>query len=89
MQPAPPPSLWDRVRARLVPATLYGEVVSSGAGEADYELACSMTTSFVLRSLFLDFKRYEGKRVLVRGYMRGADGRSKPALWVVRVTPLE
>ncbi|MGB9886288.1 MAG: hypothetical protein ACPLRW_04745 [Moorellales bacterium] len=89
MRPAPLPSLWDRVRAQLVPATFYGEVVFSEAGGGCWELVCSKTTTYVLRSLFMDFKRYEGKRVAVRGYVRGADGRGKPVLWAVRVAPLD
>lgn len=89
MQPAPPPSAWDRARAWLVPATVYGEVVPSEEGRARYELVCSMTTAYALRGLFLDLKRYAGKKVVARGYIRGAGGRGRPVFWAVRIVPLD
>lgn len=87
IQPAPL-SIWDRLLALFVPATVYGKVVFSEVGGGRYELVCSETTTYVLRGIFLNFKRYVGKKVIARGYVRGTDSRGKPVLWAVRVVPL-
>lgn len=88
MQPVPSVPWWIRLLKKIVPVTVYG-VVSLEAEGAQYKLVCSSTTTYVLRNPILNFKRYEGKKVMVKGYICKFGTGSKLALWAVRIIPLE
>lgn len=83
MRPAPPPSALDRIRARLEPVSLYGEVEPLGGEGGGWRLAGSATSSYRLRAALpgLDFSRFAGKRVEAVGWIEPAG----PELWALRV----